>query len=91
MFLSVAGACRTSILKPFSLHCFAMCCTVWRSQWCQSGFNSVGSFALASLVPVHLQDGPTLTLVYFFPFGRSTPCESRATVSVDLNHKTHAG
>src|SRR5215213_9520003 len=34
-----AGGCRTRISKPFSLLCLALCCTVLRSRWYQSGIN----------------------------------------------------
>ena len=34
-----ARACTYRISKPFSLHRFALCCTVLRSRWCQSGVN----------------------------------------------------
>ena len=36
----VAQACHSRISKPLSLLSFARCCTVLRSQWCQSGINS---------------------------------------------------
>src|SRR5918995_1540039 len=37
--LGFAGACRCRISKRFSWLCLALCCTVLRSQWCQSGVN----------------------------------------------------
>jgi hypothetical protein len=33
----VAGVCKYRISKPLSLLCIALCCTVLRSRWCQSG------------------------------------------------------
>jgi hypothetical protein len=37
-----AEACKFRISKPFSLLRFAECCTVLRSQWCQSGIKGPG-------------------------------------------------
>src|SRR5215213_11017365 len=47
----LAGVCKSLIDKPVPLLCLAQCCTVLRSQWCQSGVN----FSLvdyASLIPM---------------------------------------
>jgi hypothetical protein len=35
----VAPACKSCISKPISLPQLALCCTVLRSRWCQSGVN----------------------------------------------------
>ena len=45
-----AGCCKSPIFRAFSLLRFALCCTVLRSRWYQSGVKSswimvVGSFA----------------------------------------------
>src|SRR5919112_34112 len=37
----VAQACRLRLDKLVSFLCLALCCTVWRSRWCQSGVNRV--------------------------------------------------
>jgi hypothetical protein len=34
-----ARVCESLIDKPFSFLRFAVCCTVLRSRWCQSGVN----------------------------------------------------
>jgi hypothetical protein len=34
-----AEACKSGISRRFSLLRFALCCTVLRSRWCQSGIN----------------------------------------------------
>jgi hypothetical protein len=34
-----ARVCKSPISKPVSFLCLALCCTVLRSQWCQSGVN----------------------------------------------------
>jgi hypothetical protein len=35
----LAGVCKSRISKPIFLLCLALCCTVLRSRWCQSGVN----------------------------------------------------
>jgi len=37
MLQGCAGACKSRISKPVSLLSFALCCTVLRSRWYQSG------------------------------------------------------
>ena len=37
--LGVAGVCKSLLCKSVSFHCFALCCTVLRSQLCQSDVN----------------------------------------------------
>ena len=32
-----ARACKSRVFKPASFLCLALCCTVLRSRWCQSG------------------------------------------------------
>ena len=34
-----AQACKSRIDKQVSYLCLALCCTVLRSRWCQSGIN----------------------------------------------------
>jgi hypothetical protein len=34
-----ADGCKTRIPKPVSFLCLALCCTVLRSRWYQSGIN----------------------------------------------------
>jgi hypothetical protein len=36
-----ADSCKTRISRPISCPRFALCCTVLRSRWCQSGVNVV--------------------------------------------------
>ena len=38
--LGVAHACNFRIDRPVSFLCFALCCTVLRSRWCQNGVRS---------------------------------------------------
>ena len=40
-----AQACKPHIDKPGSFLCLALCCTVLRSRWCQSGVNITLVFA----------------------------------------------
>jgi hypothetical protein len=40
-----ARACKSRISKPLSFLCFAPCCTVLRSRWCQSGVDVALAFA----------------------------------------------
>jgi hypothetical protein len=35
-----ARGCKSPISKPVSFLCFATCCTILRSRWCQSGVKS---------------------------------------------------
>jgi hypothetical protein len=35
-----AGGCKSRISKRLSMLRLALCCTVLRSRWCQSGVNS---------------------------------------------------
>jgi hypothetical protein len=42
----LARACKFRIFKGSSFLCLAQCCTVLRSQWCQSGVNMILSPAL---------------------------------------------
>jgi hypothetical protein len=35
----VARVCKWAIFKGVSFLCLALCCTVLRSRWCQSGVN----------------------------------------------------
>jgi hypothetical protein len=35
----LARGCKCPIPRPVSFLCLALCCTVLRSQWCQSGVN----------------------------------------------------
>jgi hypothetical protein len=35
----LAGVCKPRISKGFSFLCLAVCCTVLRSRWYQSGIN----------------------------------------------------
>jgi hypothetical protein len=35
-----AQGCKFPILKPVSVLCISLCCTVLRSRWCQSGVRS---------------------------------------------------
>ena len=44
VFPSVAGVCKTRILKPYFLLRLAHRCRVLRSRWCQSGVNRSGVF-----------------------------------------------
>jgi hypothetical protein len=39
MLQGCAGGCKSPISKPVSILWFAECCTVLRSQWCQSGIK----------------------------------------------------
>src|SRR5919107_3058727 len=50
--LGIARACKSPISKPLSLLRLALCCTVLRSRWCQSGVNL--DLAAASYSPVLL-------------------------------------
>ena len=34
-----AQGCRSPISKPLSFLCLALCCTVLRSRWCQTGIK----------------------------------------------------
>ena len=45
-----AGVCNCRISKPLSFLCLAVCCTVLRSRWCQSGVNFT-SHLLGQWVP----------------------------------------
>jgi hypothetical protein len=45
VLLGVARVCKSRISKPLSFLRLALCCTVLRSRWYQSGINSVLVFA----------------------------------------------
>jgi hypothetical protein len=51
--LGVAGACKYRIDRSISFLCLALCCTVLRSRWCQSGVRSSGADATGTL-PHHV-------------------------------------
>jgi hypothetical protein len=43
-----ARHCKSRISKPVSLLCLAVCCSVLRSQWCQSGVKIAVPLAFTS-------------------------------------------
>jgi hypothetical protein len=49
-----ARACKCPISKLVSLLRFALCCTVLRSRWCQSGVNITSASAFHSRPPLGL-------------------------------------
>ena len=52
----VAQACKSRISKPVPFLRFALCCTVSRSRWYQSGINSGKScFAILPIRSTHLK------------------------------------
>jgi hypothetical protein len=53
---AVARACKSRISKPVPFLRFALCCTVLRSRWYQSGINSGNScFAILPIRSTHLK------------------------------------
>jgi len=55
VLLGVARVCKSRISKPLSFPWFALCCTVLRPRWYQSGINSGNScfaIALASICDI---------------------------------------
>jgi hypothetical protein len=73
-----AGRCKTRMSKGFSLPCLAQCCTVLRSQWCQSGVNS------GSAIPDSLAGRRSNISCFLAIAARSTKIPHAALVTISM-------
>jgi hypothetical protein len=51
----IAYCCKSPLSREVSFFCLALCCTISRSRWCQSGVNIERSEVALSSPPLHLQ------------------------------------
>jgi hypothetical protein len=81
--LSVARVCKSRISKPLSLLLLALCCTVLRSRWYQSGIKTSVSY---SLTAGPMRQAPTFgaTIRRHVFLGVATRCRNRLSKPISL-------